>query len=108
MTKDSLLETLYAARRQLTLLIVRTAPLPNEEASLEDLLEARDRLVWTINRINLSELTASLAQSTDACDEIEAAVEKLKALTATVSNIDKALGITATVLNAASAVLGKI
>lgn len=108
MSRDELLDRLYLARRELTRLIVFTAPRHDEVERLERLVYERDQLVWQINRINQSELTASLAEVGRAVDAIDAAVGRLRVLAATAANIEKASSITGAILEVAGGLASKL
>ncbi len=108
MTRDDLLDRLYRARRELTRLIIATSPKPDEHEQLEKLLDERDKLVWEINRINLSELTAATAQVETACEAIASATEQLKSLTSTIENINKGLALASEIVGAASGLAAKL
>ena len=107
MTRDDLLAGLYRARRELTRLVIATAPHADEQDLLELLLDERDLLVWQINRIDLSELTASVAQMTAACAVVDHATDQLKSLTSTIANVNKALALSAEIIGVAGGIASK-
>jgi hypothetical protein len=108
MTREQLLDSLYLARRKVTRLIVLTARDPEQAEVLQRLNDQRERLVWQINIINLSELTASLAQIDQAEEVIARSTNELQALTATAANIDKTLTITGEILGVVAGLVTKL
>ena len=97
-----LLDALYAARRELTRIIVATAVENVSTDSLQELLQQRDHIIWVINRILVSDLTSSLADVTKACGAIEDSTTQLKTLTSTAADVAKAISIANQVLGAAA------
>jgi len=106
--RDKLLDSLYAARKQLNRLIIATAPEPDEVDELEVLLEKQNKLVWEINRLVQSELVASAAGLAKASAAIDQSTKKLRALTAKVHNIAKAIATADKVIAIVAAVVTKI
>ncbi len=101
-----LLDGLYASRRELTRIIVATASQKVPEDSLEQLLQQRDHIVWTINRILLSQLTASLADIHGATESIGHSTDELAKLASTAKDVSKAINIAGQILSAAGGLLG--
>jgi hypothetical protein len=96
------LDGLYAARRELTRIIVATATQTVPGDALQQLLQQRDHIVWTINRILVSDLTSSLADIVKLSEAIEDSTKQLKALTSTAEDVAKAINIASQVLGAAA------
>jgi hypothetical protein len=103
-----LLSRLRAANRQLARLVIATAPDPEDHELLERLLDKRDEVVWQINRIMLSELTASVAQIDAACEQLDAATARLKLLTARIESIDEAIDVANGVIGIAAGIATKV
>lgn len=100
-----LLESMYGARRELTRIIVGTGAQNVTADVLQQLLQRRDRVTWTINRILVSDLTSSLAQIDQACTAIDAATTQLRKVTSTEADIAQALALSAGVLAVATQLL---
>jgi hypothetical protein len=101
-----LLESLYAARRELTRIIVATGAQNVTADALQQLLQRRDRITWTINRILVSDLTSSLAEIDEACTAIDAVTTQLQKVTTTASDLADALVLSANVLDVATRLVG--
>ena len=100
-----LLDGLYATRRELTRLLVQTATENVPTSVLQELIQKRDHVIWTVNRILASDLTSSLADVSKAVDAIDASTDGLKALTGKAEDIAKAIGIANQVFTAAEGLL---
>lgn len=96
-----LLDGLYATRRELTRIIVDTASQTVPPDALQQLLQQRDHIVWTINRILVSDLTASLADINKTTTALDDSTKQLKELTSTAADVAKAISIASQVLAAA-------
>ena len=70
MTRDEILDSLYATRRRLAVLIAQTAIETVSPDKLHALVLQRDRVVWLINRFIVADISASLADT-------EAALQRL-------------------------------
>jgi len=101
-----LLDGLYAARRELTRIIVATASQTVPPESLQQLLQQRDHIVWTINRILVADLTSSLADLDKAISGVEDGTKQLKDLTSTAADVTKAINIVSQIVGAAAGLLG--
>jgi hypothetical protein len=96
-----LLESLYAARRALTDLIVSTgsATIPND--ALQMLIWQRDQIVATINRVLVADLSSAVADVAYVCKLIDTSTNALKGLSATADDVGKAVGIVNDILGVA-------
>ena len=100
------LDSLYAAKRELTRVIVATASQTLPPDALQQLLQQRDQVVWTINRFLVANLTSSLAQINQACASIDDSTKRLKDLASTADDVAKAINIASQVIGAATGLLG--
>lgn len=107
MTSAELIAELKVFNKQLTRLIIHTAP--NGDADeLEQLLEVRDGVRVQIERLMLQAQTTSLAQIRDCCETLASTSSELRAIDARSENITKALGIAAKTLKVVAAVTSKL
>ena len=107
--KSDVLDSLFAARRKVSRLIIALSPKDDRErASLDDLLRDRDRLTAAINQVIDQQFTASWSKLDGAASELSIATLKLEAVEAKVDRLESALKIVDEVLAAAAKVVGLI
>jgi hypothetical protein len=100
-----LLDRLFAARRELSRIIVATANAQVSPGSVQDLLTVRDQLNVQIQTVILGDLSAATADLQTACDKIDAATAKLEKVTEVAQQIDKAVKLAQQIIDAAGVVL---
>jgi hypothetical protein len=109
MMKSDVLDTLFAARRKVSTLIIALAPRNDaERASLSALLRDRDRLTAAINQVIDQQFTASWSRLDAAASELAGAGQKLEAVEGKVEKIESVLGLVDEVLGAAAKVVGVV
>ena len=100
-----LLDSLYASRRELTRLIIATGSQNISPDLMQGLVQQRDLITWTINRVLAADLAASVADVAQVAAAIDASTDKLKSLSAIAADIETAIGVVNDVLGAADSLL---
>lgn len=108
MNRVELLDPLFAARRELVRLSAATASTVVPEQVLEGLLQHRDRLNIQIQSLIAANLSASLAEIDEAARTINDAAAELRRLSATATDLTKAITFTKQVLDVTGGLLAKL
>ena len=107
MVQDEVLDHMYAARRDLTRLIVDLAPEGDEQREqLEALVARRDQLSAAIRAVIDAEFRAAQRpEMLDAVNLLKAETKSLNGLAKTLENVTKAVDITGKVIDLAVKVI---
>jgi hypothetical protein len=103
-----LLDSLYGARDEVTRLIASSSPgQPNapDLATVQALIQKRDQITWTIETLIAADLDAPMADYEKACQQIDDATSKLKALQSAANDVKTAIGIISQVVSTASSIV---
>ena len=106
MTKVDALDSLFAARDQVTRLIIHTVPpAGGTDAELLALVQKREQLSVAIARLIQADIQETSAQLDDAARQIDACTAKLQDLAAKVESVTTAINVVSQVLGVVATVV---
>jgi hypothetical protein len=109
MSKVELLDSLFAARDALTQKIIYTPPPPpGSDGGLTQLVQKREQLSITIQKVIQANLTASMQQVDDAIAQINDYTTKLTDLANELQNVGTAITVAAQIINVVMTILAVV